>query len=123
MYQCQPPCRPLLLPSRARRAAPNRLFLSPGDPKFLALATRFAYGDDSTAIAEGRVAALQALSGTGSLRVGFEVLKRFHGATAPVCIPNPTWGNHPNIIRVRVLAVCRCLVGFGGMRCPLESLL
>ena len=79
-----------------------------GDPKFLGLATRFAYGDDCSAIASGRVAALQALSGTGSLRVGFELLRRFHGSEAPVLIPNPTWGNHPSIIRVRISFDAAC---------------
>lgn len=39
---------------------------------------------------------LQALSGTGSLRVGAAFIARFlKGAT--VYISNPTWGNHRNI--------------------------
>lgn len=53
-------------------------------------------GADHPAIKEGRVAALQALSGTGALRVGAGFLARFFkGAT--VYISNPTWGNHRNI--------------------------
>lgn len=50
-------------------------------------------GADHPAIKEGRVAVLQALSGTGSLRVGAAFIARFvQGAT--VYISNPTWGNH-----------------------------
>ena len=45
---------------------------------------------------QGRVAALQSLSGTGSLRVGAGFIARFlKGRT--VYISNPTWGNHRNI--------------------------
>jgi hypothetical protein len=45
---------------------------------------------------QGRVACLQSLSGTGSLRVGAGFVARFmKGAT--VYLSNPTWGNHRNI--------------------------
>ena len=39
-----------------------------GDPKFVDLALKFAYGDDFKAISENRVAGVQSLSGTGGLR-------------------------------------------------------
>jgi aspartate aminotransferase len=39
---------------------------------------------------------LQALSGTGSLRVGAAFIARFMKGTT-VYISNPTWGNHRNI--------------------------
>lgn len=38
----------------------------------------------------------QALSGTGSLRVGAAFIARFMKGTT-VYISNPTWGNHRNI--------------------------
>lgn len=63
-----------------------------GDPKFVNLALKFAYGDNSTAIAERRVQGVQALSGTGGLRVMGELLKK-HGHST-IYVPNPTWGNH-----------------------------
>ncbi|WIA08502.1 hypothetical protein OEZ85_007936 [Tetradesmus obliquus] len=53
-------------------------------------------GSDSAAVKEGRVAVLQALSGTGSLRVGAAFIARFMKGTT-VYISNPTWGNHRNI--------------------------
>eukprot|EP00892_Ulva_mutabilis_P012093 jgi/Ulvmu1/9256/UM050_0005.1 len=51
---------------------------------------------NSPAVAEGRVACLQSLSGTGSLRVGAAFIKAWlPGKT--VYLSNPTWGNHRNI--------------------------
>jgi aspartate aminotransferase len=45
---------------------------------------------------QGRVAVIQSLSGTGSLRVGAAFIARWlKGKT--VYISNPTWGNHRNI--------------------------
>mmetsp|Transcript_2707 Transcript_2707/g.3641 ORF Transcript_2707/g.3641 Transcript_2707/m.3641 type:complete len:430 (+) Transcript_2707:119-1408(+) len=63
-----------------------------GDPKFVDLALKFAYGSDSDGIADGRIAGVQALSGTGGLRVMGEMLRK-HGHQM-IYVPNPTWGNH-----------------------------
>lgn len=53
-------------------------------------------GEGSAAIAESRVATVQSLSGTGSLRVGAAFIAKFMPG-AVVYLPNPTWGNHKNI--------------------------
>ena len=54
---------------------------------------RLLLGDGSAAVKEGRVATVQSLSGTGSLRVGAAFIQRyFPGKT--VYLSNPTWGNH-----------------------------
>lgn len=46
-----------------------------------------------SAVQENRVATLQSLSGTGSLRVAAEFIAKFlPGKT--VYLSNPTWGNH-----------------------------
>ena len=42
---------------------------------------------------QGRVATLQALSGTGSLKVGAVFIQKFLPSTK-VYLSNPTWGNH-----------------------------
>ena len=47
-----------------------------GDAKFLKHSLEFAYGADSAPLAEGRVAATQALSGTGCLRVAAQCRRR-----------------------------------------------
>jgi aromatic-amino-acid transaminase len=51
------------------------------------------FGADSAALAEGRVATVQSLGGTGGLKVGADFLKRLSpGATA--LISDPSWENH-----------------------------
>jgi aspartate/tyrosine/aromatic aminotransferase len=57
---------------------------------------KLLFGENSSLIKDGRLASVQTLSGTGSLRVGFEFL----GIYLPkiVYISNPTWLNHKNII-------------------------
>ncbi|KMZ73817.1 Aspartate transaminase [Zostera marina] len=61
-------------------------------------------GSDSPAIQENRVATVQCLSGTGSLRVGAEFLKK-HYNQHTIYIPSPTWGNHPKIFMMAGLSV------------------
>jgi aromatic-amino-acid transaminase len=51
------------------------------------------FGEDSALLAAGRVATVQALGGTGGLKVGADFLKRLNpGAT--VLISDPSWENH-----------------------------
>lgn len=53
-------------------------------------------GADNPVIKQGRVATVQSLSGTGSLRLGAVFIARYlPGAT--VYLSSPTWGNHKNI--------------------------
>jgi len=47
-------------------------------------------------VKSGRIVTVQALSGTGSLRVGFEFINQEF--PSKVWVSNPTWGNHHNII-------------------------
>lgn len=67
-----------------------------GEPEFVKQAIGLAYGVDADVIKNKRVAAIQALSGTGALRLAGQFLARFKvgGATPSVYVPNPTWGNH-----------------------------
>jgi aspartate aminotransferase len=53
-------------------------------------------GADNAAIKENRVATVQGLSGTGSLRLGAAFIQRYFPGTT-VYISSPTWGNHKNI--------------------------
>lgn len=75
----------------------TELFLPPllvqaGDTLFLNLALKFGYGDDCVPLQENRIQGVQALSGTGGLRVMGELL-HIHGHKH-IYVPNPTWGNH-----------------------------
>jgi aspartate aminotransferase, cytoplasmic len=66
-----------------------------GLPQFCQLARKLAFGD-CPAAAEGRIATVQSLSGTGSLRVAADFLSSFYSCkTILVC--QPTWGNHNKI--------------------------
>ncbi|MDO8376327.1 MAG: amino acid aminotransferase [Aquabacterium sp.] len=54
---------------------------------------RLVFGADSPVLAAGRVATVQALGGTGGLKVGADFLKKLNpGAT--VLISDPSWENH-----------------------------
>eukprot|EP01051_Picozoa_sp_SAG22_P014104 SAG22_NODE_1667_length_3851_cov_1.673774_1_plen_428_part_00 len=70
-----------------------------GIAPFVKLSLEFAYGKDSLALAEGRVAGVQALSGTGACRLAGEFYKRFVPGIETIYVPSPTWGNHHNIFR------------------------
>ena len=75
-----------------------------GLPSFVAGSAKFALGADSAAIKEGRVASLQTLSGTGSLRVCADVLIKL-GGVAELYLPKPSWGNHAKIFGTAGLEV------------------
>src|SRR3954453_19795746 len=51
------------------------------------------FGADSDAVRGGRVATVQALGGTGGLKLGADFLRRF-GRTNRVLISDPSWENH-----------------------------
>ncbi|MFS8027987.1 hypothetical protein Hanom_Chr16g01505181 [Helianthus anomalus] len=59
---------------------------------------KLAYGEDSDLIKDKRIAAIQALSGTGACRIFADFQKRF-SPDSHIYIPVPTWSNHHNIWR------------------------
>lgn len=63
---------------------------------FVEAARNLIIGKNSNAVKEGRVASSQAISGTGSLRVGFDFLKKYSPGT--VYMSAPTWGNHGAVV-------------------------
>lgn len=69
-----------------------------GIDSFIKNVTKLAYGENSAVIKEGKVAGAQSISGTGSIRLGFEFLAKFYpNKNAEVYIPNPTWPVHRTI--------------------------
>ncbi|KAL6953917.1 Aspartate aminotransferase, cytoplasmic [Sarracenia purpurea var. burkii] len=54
------------------------------------------FGADNPVIQQQRVATVQGLSGTGSLRLAAALIERYFPG-AKVLISSPTWGNHKNI--------------------------
>lgn len=70
---------------------------------FVTAARKLILGKDSSAVKEERVASSQTISGTGSLRVGFDFVKRNNPGV--VYMSNPTWGNHGAIAKEAGLEV------------------
>lgn len=64
-----------------------------GDQAFVNIAVEMAYGTNSAPLKEGRVAALQSLSGTGALRLCAAFIGKFMPGKT-VYMSDPTWGNH-----------------------------
>jgi aspartate aminotransferase len=64
-----------------------------GVPSFTKAAALLAYGPDSKAIKEDRIAITQSISGTGALRIGGAFLERFYPSKT-IYIPSPSWANH-----------------------------
>jgi len=77
-----------------------------GNPELKLLTQKLLLGDKSPAIAEGRIASSQALSGTGSLRVAGEFIKQHMPKENHIIyLPKPTWGNHTAIFQKAGLEV------------------
>ncbi|CAM9779533.1 unnamed protein product [Ascophyllum nodosum] len=79
-----------------------------GLPEFTKLSMAFAYGKDSQALKDNRIAGVQqTLSGTGACRVAGELFARFRGAKSAIYVPSPSWGNHMAIFKNAGLDVRR----------------
>ena len=98
--------KPWVLPCVAK--AQQKIYESGADHEYLpihglesfrAAAVKLAYGQDSAAVKEGKIASVQCLSGTGSLRLGMAFLERVHKTSRVVLVPKPTWGNHKTIAK------------------------
>jgi aspartate aminotransferase/aromatic-amino-acid transaminase len=67
-----------------------------GDPLYAAEVQKLLFGDAGEVITSGRAATAHAPGGTGALRVGGDLLKKFYPA-AKVWISKPTWANHKGV--------------------------
>ena len=69
-----------------------------GVQNFVNMSLEFIYGNESRALNENRVAAMQTLSGTGGCRVAAEFLQQIYGRGTKIYLPKPTWSNHLNVM-------------------------
>jgi Aminotransferase class I and II len=76
-----------------------------GYKPFINSAVQLALGDDSQAIKENRVAAIQSLSGTGACRIMAEFMHRF----MPGCICCQQSSNHTHLWPAMFWVWCFCL--------------
>mmetsp|Transcript_17864 Transcript_17864/g.18629 ORF Transcript_17864/g.18629 Transcript_17864/m.18629 type:complete len:420 (+) Transcript_17864:15-1274(+) len=70
-----------------------------GNDLFIKLSEKFVFGEESLLIKDNRIASIQCLSGTGSLRIFGEVYAIVKGRGTKIYLPAPTWPNHNNIFR------------------------
>ena len=75
-----------------------------GHADFRRLSCELVLGQDSAAIADGRVATLQTISGTGALSVAADALRLVAGVDT-IYVPDPSWSNHHQILRRAGLTV------------------
>ncbi|QBG48521.1 aspartate/tyrosine/aromatic aminotransferase [Verrucomicrobia bacterium S94] len=68
----------------------------PGNPAYGAAVQKLLFGVDSEVIRSNRAATLHTPGGTGALRVGADLLKKFR-PDAKVWVSTPTWANHKGI--------------------------
>lgn len=67
-----------------------------GSPAYAANVQKLLFGADSEVIASGRASTIQSPGGTGGLRVGADLLKKFN-PEARLWVSTPTWANHKGI--------------------------
>jgi len=69
-----------------------------GDPVYGREVQKLLFGETSEVISGKRAATVHAPGGTGALRVGGDLLKKF-APTAKVWVSKPTWANHLGVFR------------------------
>ncbi len=82
--------------AEAQRMAgmPARSYLPiDGMAMYNAATQKLVFGDGSRAVRDGRVVTVQALGGTGGLRIGADFLRHVR-PDAPLLISDPSWENH-----------------------------
>jgi len=77
----------------AERALPRGYLPIDGIPAYDKAVQAQVFGSGSEAMAAGRIVTVQALGGTGALKVGADFLRRF-APGAQVWISDPSWENH-----------------------------
>ncbi|WP_372846203.1 aromatic amino acid transaminase [Pontiella sp.] len=75
-----------------------------GSPAYAANVQNLLFGPDSEVIASGRAATIHTPGGTGALRVGADLLKKFK-PEATVWVSTPTWANHKGIFTAAGFAI------------------
>lgn len=67
-----------------------------GNPDYIRESLKLVYGENSTALASGAIAAAQTIGATGALRIGGDFLFQNNISTI-IFLSDPTWPNHKSI--------------------------
>jgi len=70
----------------------------PGDLVYGKEVQKLLFGESGDVVAKGRAVTAHAPGGTGALRVGGDLLKKFY-PDSKVWISNPTWANHKGVFK------------------------
>lgn len=70
-----------------------------GEAQFSKLSANLAFGEGNSIVSSGRNVSVQAISGTGALRVGAAYLAKWFPGHKQVYLPKPSWGNHTPIFK------------------------
>jgi len=77
-----------------------------GPAELKAMTQKLLFGSDCAAVKENRITSVQALSGTGALRIAADFIKTFMKPEAhEIWVSDPTWGNHNTIFATAGLTV------------------
>lgn len=79
--------------ARLEAAAPRGYLPIDGIAAYNTAVQKLLFGAASPLLAQGRIATVQALGGTGALKIGADFLKRLN-PNAKVAVSNPSWENH-----------------------------
>ncbi len=77
-----------------------------GAPAYRAAVQSLVFGADHPAIAQGRIATIQGVGGSGAIRIGADLIKNFMPGSE-VWISDPTWDNHESLMQGAGLTVGR----------------
>ena len=88
----------------AEKSAPRGYLPIDGIPAYDRAAQQLLFGADSEVVGSGRAITVQALGGTGGLKVGADFLRRF-APGAQVWISDPSWENHRALFETAGFAV------------------
>ncbi len=86
------------------QAAPRGYLPIDGLPAYDRAVRELVFGADSAALEENRIVTVQALGGTGGLKIGADFLRHI-AADAEVWISDPTWENHRGLFENAGFAV------------------
>lgn len=76
-----------------QKAAPHTYLPIDGLPAFNAAVQKMVFGEGCRGMDEKRIMTVQALGGTGALRIGADFISRF-STNSQIWISNPSWENH-----------------------------
>ncbi len=82
--------------ARANAPSPRPYLPMEGLMTYRQAVQRLLFGADCQAVAEGRVATIQSLGGSGALRVGAEFIHKYFPQSVAY-VSDPTWANHIGI--------------------------